>query len=188
MVTILKVKPCEISRQRLVYSLSKLSIVGTSLIPMHVLFVCWGNICRSPAAECTFKKLVAERGLSEKISCDSAGTIASHQGNPPDSRMRQAAQARNLTIAGAARMIKDQDYHEADLIVTMDNFNFSEVNKLAPDHSFKTKVRPFCDFVSSSDKEVPDPYYGGPSGFQKVLDLLDDGCVQLLDELEKKIV
>ena len=99
---------------------------------MHVLFVCWGNICRSPAAECTFRKLLEEGGLSDKITCDSAGTIGSHQGNPPDSRMRQAAQARGLTIAGSARMINDQDYQQADLIVTMDDFNFSEVSKLAP--------------------------------------------------------
>ena len=155
---------------------------------MHVLFVCWGNICRSPAAECTFKKLVEKRKLSNKISCDSAGTIASHQGNAPDSRMRNAANARNLTIVGAARMINDQDYEKADLIVTMDKFNFSEVNKLAPDNSYKNKIRSFCDFVSSSDCEVPDPYYGGASGFEKVLDLLDDGCAHLLDELEKKIV
>lgn len=156
------------------------------LISMHILFVCWGNICRSPAAECTFRKVIENRGLASKYTCDSAGTIGSHQGNPPDSRMRQAAQDRGLTISGAARMIRDQDYSEADLIVTMDDFNFSEVHKLMPDPSFKSKVRPFCDFVSSSDREVPDPYYGGPSGFEKVLDLLDDGCDRLLDHLEKE--
>lgn len=128
-----------------------------------------------------------ERGLGEKISCDSAGTIGSHQGNPPDSRMRQAAQGRNLKISGSARMINDQDYHKSDLIVTMDNFNFAEANKLAPDSALKKRIRPFCDFVTSSDREVPDPYYGGPSGFEKVLDLLDDGCVQLLDHLEKQL-
>ena len=100
--------------------------------------------------------------------------------------MRQAAQDRGLTISGAARMIRDQDYSEADLIVTMDDFNFSEVHKLMPDPSFKSKAR-LCDFVSSSDREVPDPYYGGPSGFEKVLDLLDDGCVQLLDHLETQL-
>ena len=84
-------------------------------------------------------------------------------------------------------MINDQDYRNADLIVTMDDFNFSEVNKLAPDDSFQEKIRPFCDFVTSADREVPDPYYGGPSGFEKVLDLLDDGCVHLLDHLEKEL-
>ena len=77
-----------------------------TLISMHVLFVCWGNICRSPAAECTFRKLLDERGLGDKFTCDSAGTIGSHQGNPPDSRMRQAAQGRDLTITGAAWMIR----------------------------------------------------------------------------------
>ena len=157
-----------------------------TLISMHVLFVCWGNICRSPAAECTFRKLLDERGLGDQFTCDSVGTIGSHQGNPPDSRMRQAAQGRDLTITGSARMIRDQDYDKADLIVTMDDFNFSEVNKLAPGPSFKKKIRPFCDFVSSADSEVPDPYYGGPSGFEKVLDLLDDGCARLLDHLLEK--
>ena len=111
---------------------------------MHVLFVCWGNICRSPAAECTFQKLLDDRGLSAKVSCDSAGTIASHQGNPPDSRMRQAAQARGLKISGSARMISDQDYEKSDIIVTMDDFNFSEVNKLAPCSSFKIRYVHFA--------------------------------------------
>ena len=111
---------------------------------MHILFVCWGNICRSPAAECTFRKLLEERGLNDQISCDSAGTIGSHQGNPPDSRMRQAALGRSLKISGTARMINDQDYRKADLIVTMDDFNFSEVNKLAPDESLKIRSAVFA--------------------------------------------
>ena len=109
---------------------------------MHILFVCWGNICRSPAAECTFRKLLGESGLSDQISCDSAGTIGSHRGNPPDSRMRQAALGRGLKISGSARMINDEDFHKADLIVTMDDFNFSEVNKLAPEDSFKKRSVP----------------------------------------------
>ncbi len=83
-------------------------------------------------------------------------------------------------------MITDKDYHDADLIITMDNFNFSEVNNFAPDPSLKKKIRPFCDFVTSEDREVPDPYYGGPAGFEKVLDLLEDGCVQILSHIQKK--
>lgn len=150
---------------------------------MHLLFVCWGNICRSPAAECTFQKLLDDRGLSNDITCDSAGTIGSHQGNSPDSRMREAARARGLTIRGSARMITDDDFYKADLMITMDNFNFSEVNKLAPEPGLKKKIQPFCNFVSTDDREVPDPYYGGPSGFEKVLDLMEDGCVRLLDSL-----
>ena len=104
------------------------------------------------------------------------GTIGSHQGNPPDHRMRQAAEARGLKITGSARMINNEDYRKADLILTMDDFNFSEVHKLAPESSLKSKIRPFCDFVSSGESEVPDPYYGGSSGFEKVLDLLEALC------------
>ena len=154
---------------------------------MHILFVCWGNICRSPAAECTFRKVVEKQDLANRITCDSCGTIGSHQGNPPDSRMRAAAQSRGLSITGSARMIRDEDYRQADLIVTMDHFNYSEVTKLAPDPSLLKKVRPFCDFVNSGDQEVPDPYYGGPEGFEKVLDLLDEGCVRILQEVQKDL-
>lgn len=152
---------------------------------MHILFVCWGNICRSPSAEATFRKLLKERGLEKKITCDSAGTIGQHHGNPPDPRMRKAAQARNLPISGSARMVTDEDFEKADLLLTMDNFNFSELTSLAPSTELRSKIKPFCSYVSSQDKEVPDPYYGGASGFEKVLDLLEDGCSSLLDELEQ---
>ena len=85
--------------------------------PMHILFVCWGNICRSPAAEATFRKLVHDQGLDEKITIDSAGTISTHQGNPPDSRMKSAARARNLSIEGSARKVNKQDFENADKIM-----------------------------------------------------------------------
>ena len=84
-------------------------------------------------------------------------------------------------------MIRDEDYRQADLIVTMDHFNYSELSRMAPNPDAKLKIKPFCDYVSSSDSEVPDPYYGGSDGFEKVLDLLEDGCVRLLDEIEQKI-
>ena len=135
---------------------------------MHILFVCWGNICRSPAAECTFRKVIEQRGLSKKYTCDSAGTIGSHReirlipnaAGSPGPEINYFRSGPNDQGSGLL---------QADLIVTMDDFNFSEVHKLMPDPSFKSKVR-LCDFVSSSDREVPDPYYGGPSGFEKVLD------------------
>jgi protein-tyrosine phosphatase len=154
---------------------------------MHILFVCWGNICRSPAAEATFRKLVEDQGLSEKITIDSAGTISSHQGNPPDSRMRSAANSRNLVIAGSARKVNSEDFRQADMLITMDHFNFSELSKLSPSAEQAKKIIPFCNFVSTEDSEVPDPYYGGPSGFEKVLDLLEDGCVNLLEEVKNKL-
>ena len=94
---------------------------------MHILFVCWGNICRSPAAEATFKKLLKEESLENEISCDSAGTIGQHHGNPPDPRMQKAAKLRNLPIGGTARKVTDQDFHDADLLITMDHFNYSEL-------------------------------------------------------------
>ena len=154
---------------------------------MHILFVCWGNICRSPAAEATFRMIVEKEGLSDKITIDSAGTISTHQGNPPDSRMRSAASARNISINGSARKVNTLDFEKADMLVTMDNFNFSELSKLAPNQEAETKIVPFCNFVSSNDTEVPDPYYGGASGFEKVLDLLEDGCASLLAHIKPKL-
>ena len=150
---------------------------------MHIVFVCWGNICRSPAAEATFRKLLSKQGLQEKFTCDSAGTISQHHGNPPDARMRKAAEARNITISGTARMAETQDFEKADMLITMDNFNFSELSKMAPDSESKLKIVPFCDFVDSDDQEVPDPYYGGSEGFEKVLDLLENGCSNLLEKI-----
>ena len=153
---------------------------------MHILFVCWGNICRSPAAEATFRKLLNEQGLQEKISCDSAGTISQHHGNPPDKRMIKAAEARKINISGSARMAGKLDFEKADMLITMDNFNFTELTKLAPDFQSKLKIVPFCDYVDSHEKEVPDPYYGGPEGFEKVLDLLENGCSNLLKKIISK--
>jgi len=154
---------------------------------MHIIFVCWGNICRSPAAEATFRKLVRQRNLENSISCDSVGTISQHQGNSPDSRMQQAARKRGIQTGGSARMVTKKDFDEADLLITMDHFNYSELSRMAPNPDAKLKIKPFCDYVSSSDSEVPDPYYGGSDGFEKVLDLLEDGCARLLDEIEQKI-
>ena len=154
---------------------------------MHIVFVCWGNICRSPAAEATFKKLLHDRELQGKITCDSAGTISQHHGNPPDSRMQKAARNRNIQTSGTARMVTDHDFENADFLITMDHFNFSELSRLAPNEEAKKKILTFCDYVSTSDVEVPDPYYGGDAGFEKVLDLLEDGCNRLLEELQKKL-
>ena len=97
--------------------------------------------------------------------------------------MRQAAHDRGLTISGSARMINDDDFAKADMIITMDDFNFSEVNKLAPDPAYKKKIRPFCDFVSTGDREVPDPYYGGPGGFDHVYRLLSDAMEHWMQRL-----
>lgn len=154
---------------------------------LHVVFVCWGNICRSPAAEATFRKLIIDRGLDDRITCDSAGTIDQHTGNSPDPRMQKAAEARGIRTGGSARKANNDDFANADILLTMDNFNFTELNKLAPNDEGRKKIQRFCEYVSGTVSEVPDPYYGGVSGFEKVLDLLEEGCSALLEDLRKRL-
>ena len=154
---------------------------------LHIVFVCWGNICRSPAAEATFRKLLTDRKLADRITCDSAGTIDQHTGNPPDQRMQKSAGARGIRTGGFARKANDNDFANADLLLTMDNFNFTELNKLAPDEEGRKKIQRFCDYVSGNVTEVPDPYYGGASGFEKVLDLIEEGCEALLEDLKTRL-
>ena len=154
----------------------------------RVLFICWGNICRSPAAECVFRSLVAREGLSDRITCDSAGTINQHAGNPPDRRMQEAADRRDVVVEGGARMVTLGDFDRFDLLLTMDNFNFSEVQSLSPDVERAQKIRPFCEYLTEhEDREVPDPYYGGGRGFDVVLDLLEDGCGNLLSSIREQL-
>jgi len=149
---------------------------------LRLLFVCMGNICRSPAAECMMRQLVAEAGLGGAIECDSAGTIGYHSGSAPDARMRAAGRQRGLRIDGAARQITRDDFERFDLILVMDRENLRNVTRLAPGHP--TPVRLLCDFATHhTDTEVPDPYYGGESGFHHVLDLVADACHGLLDQL-----
>ena len=156
--------------------------------PYRVLFVCWGNICRSPAAECVFKSLVEKEGLADRIHCDSAGTIDQPRGNAPDGRMREAADRRGITVTGASRMAAPGDFDHFDLLLTMDNFNLSELRGLAPKPEHAEKIRPFCEYLTEhEDLEVPDPYYGGASGFDIVLDLLEDGCGNLLASIREQL-
>ncbi len=150
----------------------------------RVLFVCLGNICRSPAAEGVLRQLVQKAGLSSEIEIGSAGTIGFHEGKLPDARMRAAAGRRGYTLDSRARHFTARFFADYDLIVTMDASNQANVFALAPDDASRAKVRAFCSFCRShGETEVPDPYYGGPEGFDHVLDLLEDGCAGLLDEL-----
>jgi protein-tyrosine phosphatase len=146
-----------------------------------------GNICRSPAAEGTFRHLVKQEELEDRIICDSAGTIDYHVGAAPDTRMRTAARDRGIPLEGAGRQISNEDLDVFDLILCMDGENHEYVESLYGGQPRQAKLRMFCEFVSDSDaREVPDPYYGGHDGFDDVMDLLEDGCANLLEYVCKK--
>jgi len=126
--------------------------------------------------------LVKEQGKSELIISDSAGTASYHTGASPDRRMAIAAQKRGITLTGKARQFTKQDFLEFDLILAMDRSNYQNIMQLDPQREYQDKVKMMCDFCRThSDREVPDPYYGGVDGFDYVIDLLFDACSGLLD-------
>ena len=152
-------------------------------VSKSVLFVCLGNICRSPAAEGVLKHLLHQRGLAGSIRVESAGTSGYHLGDLPDRRMRAAAKKRGMVLESRARSVSSQDLRDFDLIVAMDRDNYRELLRLASGPN--TKIRLLSDFLDESwPREVPDPYYGGDEGFEHVLDMLEAACPELLDELQ----
>ena len=147
-----------------------------------------GNICRSPAGEGTFRQLIEQEGLEHAIECDSAGTIDYHTGSAPDVRMRSAARERGIAIQGSARAIEPMDLDMFDMILCMDDENHENVESMYAGKTRNADLRMFCEFVTDSDaREVPDPYYGGHDGFDEVMDLLEDGCSNLLEYVRKKM-
>ncbi|MEM9398716.1 MAG: low molecular weight protein-tyrosine-phosphatase [Verrucomicrobiota bacterium] len=154
---------------------------------MKLLFVCMGNICRSPAAEGVMQTLIEKAELQDTIFCDSAGTIGYHEGNPADRRMSSAAKKRGYHLTSTARKIIPDDLEKFDLILTMDEENYDNVCALADSPEKEKKIKALCDYCTShDDTEVPDPYYGGNQGFEHVLDLLEDGCSNLLASIKKQ--
>jgi protein-tyrosine phosphatase len=152
---------------------------------MKLLFVCLGNICRSPAAENIMNHLITKSGTDIDIECDSAGTDNYHSGSAPDRRMQSAAAKRNIPMIGSARQFTKADFTDFDLILAMDRQNYQNILALDPQGQYRDKVRLMCDFATQHpDKEVPDPYYGGTEGFDDVIDLLIDACGGLFLELE----
>ena len=151
----------------------------------RVLFVCLGNICRSPAAEGVFLHLLAQEGLEDRFVVDSAGTGGWHVGKPADQRMRAAAERRGIQLPSRARQLEAGDLSSFDHILTMDASNLADVQALAREvGGSSAKIEPMVRYCRRIEAiEVPDPYYGGPDGFEHVLDLLDDACRGLLDEL-----
>ncbi len=152
---------------------------------IQVLFVCTGNICRSAFAEGIFSKMVQERGLDSEISCDSAGTIDYHVGSPADARMQQAANRRGYILKSRARQVTQVDLRKFDYILAMDSTHIHYLNQLDSDHIASKKIVTMSDFCPSfKDIGVPDPYYGGPNGFDYVMDMLEEGCNALLDKIK----
>ena len=150
-----------------------------------LLFVCLGNICRSPTAEGVMAALVQRAGKSKGIRCDSAGTGGWHEGERADARMRDHARRRGYELTSRSRPLRASDFAEFDLILTMDERNFRDVKHRAPQSPHRAQVRRMTDFCRTHlEREVPDPYYGGDQGFEQVLDLLEDACSGLLDHLE----
>ncbi|HVS03996.1 MAG TPA: low molecular weight protein-tyrosine-phosphatase [Thermoanaerobaculia bacterium] len=151
----------------------------------RVLFVCLGNICRSPTGEGLLRALLAERGLEGRIEVDSAGTGAWHVGEGPDRRMAAAAAARGYRLGGRARQVAPQDYDRYDLIVAMDRENLADLEAMAPPpERRRAELRLFSEFLPpGAPRDVPDPYYGGGHGFERVLDLVEEGCAAILDHL-----
>ncbi|MGA9378094.1 MAG: low molecular weight protein-tyrosine-phosphatase [Phormidium sp.] len=147
-----------------------------------LLFVCLGNICRSPSAENIMKHLVNQASLSKEIICDSAGTSSYHIGSPPDRRMSAAAKLRGIQLVGEARQFQRSDFDKFDLILAMDRENYRDILAIDRSRQYQDKVKLMCDFCTRHDfKEVPDPYYGGSEGFNQVIDLLLDACEGLLN-------
>jgi protein-tyrosine phosphatase len=152
---------------------------------MSVLFVCMGNICRSPTAEGVFRHFVAEAGLAGKIEVDSAGTHAYHVNKPADSRAIVAAERRGYSLHGIrARRIEDSDFERFDYILAMDRDNL-EMLRTQSNGDHEDKLYLFLEFAKGTADEVPDPYYGGTAGFERVLDLVEDASRGLLETLNK---
>lgn len=156
--------------------------------PYRVLFVCLGNICRSPAAEGVMRALVEAEGLADRITVRSAGTAGWHTGKLPDQRMRNAAQNRGYDLSSRARQVDEDALQENDLVLVMDKQNLRDVSSVDHTGQFSEKIRLFCDFCSEHEEaEVPDPYYGGEQGFELVLDLLEDGCRGVLAHIRSAL-
>lgn len=147
-----------------------------------ILFVCMGNICRSPTAEGVFTQLARDAGRDGEFRVDSAGTIGYHSGSMADPRMRAAALERGYSLESRARRISHEDFGRFDLIVAMDEDNFRDVEEMHPGTG--ARVVRMCDYCERHDvNEVPDPYYGGEAGFYRVIDILEDACGNLLKQV-----
>ena len=157
--------------------------------PYKIVFVCLGNICRSPTAEGVMQHLVNERGLQFYFYIDSAGTSAYHIGEPANSKAQKVANEKGVELKSRARRFEAEDLGEFDLILAMDRENYENILALDGSDSYSDKVKLMRDFdpQSGNNAEVPDPYYGGMDGFNNVFDIVKRSCENLLDELEERV-
>jgi protein-tyrosine phosphatase len=151
---------------------------------VRILFVCMGNICRSPTAEAVFRRAVAQAGLADVIECDSAGTHGYHIGEPPDQRAQQAALLRGYDMSGLrGRKVGKRDFEAFDRVLAMDRHNLALLEELCPPQ-YAYKLGLYCDIHADfAGREVPDPYYGGPRGFEQVLDMIEAVSTSLVARL-----
>lgn len=153
--------------------------------PVRVLFVCLGNICRSPLAEATFRHLVREAGLEQRFHVDSAGTSSYHEGQAPDARAAEIARRHGLALSGRARPITADDIRRVDYAIVMDAENLRDVRRLADGVRRDAEVHLLREFDAEADVEleVPDPYFGGPRGFEQVQAIIERSCRGLLEHI-----
>jgi protein-tyrosine phosphatase len=154
-----------------------------------ILFVCLGNICRSPAGEGIMKHLISEKGLEDKLEVDSAGTLGYHNGDLPDPRMRRQGARRDYVFDSHARKFTVNDFDDFDIILAMDDSNYNNIMKLSPDLESQKKVHRMVEFSQEYGYDhIPDPYNMGTDGFELVLDLLEDACDGLMKHIEKTVI
>lgn len=152
----------------------------------RILFVCLGNICRSPAAEGVMRHIVEEKRMADKFVIDSAGTGRYHIGDLPDPRMRSAARSRGLDLSHRCRQVNESDFDDFDMIIGMDASNIANLHRMAPSVEAERKIHSMGEWLDTTGggyDYVPDPYYEGAEGFELVLDLLDSGCRRLYEDL-----
>jgi protein-tyrosine phosphatase len=150
---------------------------------MRILFVCLGNICRSPTAEAVMRGLVADAGLTDEVDVESAGTGDWHIGAPPDRRSVAAAADRGVELTGRARQVTAADFERFDLLIAMDAYNRDDLVAMAPDAAAESRVRMLREFAEGAELGVPDPYGGGNERFAEVVAIVERNCAALLEEL-----
>jgi protein-tyrosine phosphatase len=155
---------------------------------VSVVFVCLGNICRSPLAEAVFRHQVRQRGWEDRFDIDSAGTSSYHEGDPPDERSAETARRRGIELTGQSRPLRREDLDRFDYVIVMDRENLAKVERLGAGSSTHARIHRLREFdpAAQGELDVPDPYFGGPSGFERVHDMVERSTAQLLEHIARE--